>query len=555
MEINPGRHIDPRLYLRILWKRKALWLLPPVVILCTVAIGVNVVSPVYEARAKIYYEDRANLTRQLQEITGMGGMGGGRAEELVATRMMDITAKIRSRPFLEQVVRLLRLNEDPGAQQEGRKVHDRHPELSQDEAVMQLLVDNLRSRLSVEPVGVNVFMIVARDTYPRNAQLLARWVSQLFVDGVVRSQMGQIRAAGNFSQEQLAIYQKKLTASQDALRSFQETMLGRQLAANPVGEKNRDQSRMLVRQAETEMADLDTRIQSFDGTVRAMVRQDATMLRTGRLRTLGDELNKAETDLGVLLLDKPSTDLSVAAQKDRVGRTRQDAYDELEGAVSSRHPGLSADALRAARDAFYTQLQLNSIRTRRDRLQKYLDDYERNYRQAPREQLELERLRQEVSTNKEVLEAFQKQSTGSSISEAVESTSLGMRVEILEQPDRPLDPVSPDKPKVFGMALVLGPLLGFGVVFLSEYLDSSYRNVEDAESELGLPVLGTMPRPEVARGVLPVRQRWIPVTLGAMLAVTALFFVLKLTVFPDLGRFHHDAQAREPKGSTQTGSP
>ncbi|MBI5835920.1 MAG: hypothetical protein HZB25_01625 [Candidatus Eisenbacteria bacterium] len=550
-----ARHIDPRIYLRILWKRKALWMLPPVVILCTVAIGVNVVPPVYEARAKIYYEDRANLTRQLQELTGMGGQGYSRTEELTAQRMMDISAKIRSRPFLEQVVRILRLNEDPLAQHEGRKVHNRHPELSPDEATMQLLVDNLRARMGVEAGGANVFMIVARDNYPRNAQLLAKWVSQLFVDGVVRGQMQQIRAAGDFSQEQLAIYEKKLRASEDALRAFQETMLGRQLASNPVGEKTREQARSLVRAAEAELADLDGRARVADADVRSLVRQDAALLRTGSLKSLGEELNKAEMDLGLLLLDRGPADLSVAAQKDRVGRARQDAYDGLDRSIASRHAGMGPDQRAALRDAFYSEMQINSIRARRDRLQKCLDDYERNYRQAPREQLELDRLRQEVITNQRLLEAFRSQSTGSRISEAVESTNLGMRVEILEQPDRPLDPVSPNAPRVFTMALVLGPLLGFGVVFLTEYLDSSYRTVEDVESELKLPVLGTMPRPPQESGALPVRRRWIPITVASMLAVTAVFFVLKLTLFPDLGRFQHTAQARDPKAAAPATSP
>ncbi|HVP40136.1 MAG TPA: Wzz/FepE/Etk N-terminal domain-containing protein [Candidatus Saccharimonadales bacterium] len=550
-----GRHIDPRIYLRILWKRKALWLLPPAVILCTVAIGINVVPPVYEARTKIYYEDRPNLTRQLQELTGMAGQGYSRTEELTTQRMMDITAKIRSRPFLEQVVRLLRLNEDPGAQSEGRRIHDRHPEIAQDEAVMQILVENLRMRLAVEPGGANVFSIVARDNYPRNAQLLSKWVSQQFVDGVVRGQMSQIRAAGNFSEEQLSIYERKLRASEDALRSFQETMLGRQLASNPVSEKSRDQARSLVRAAESELSDLDLRMGNFDPAIRALLRQDPALLRSGRLKTLGEDLDRAEIDLGLLLLDKLPSDLSVSAQKDRVGRARQDAYDALTAAVAARHGNLSEDDQRAARDAFYAQMQVNSIRARRDKLQKSLDDYERNYRQAPREQLELDRLRQDVATNRALLEAFRNQSTGSRISEAVESTSLGMRVEVLEQADRPLEPVSPNGPRVFAMALLLGPLLGFGVVFLTEYLDTSFRTIEEVESELGLPVLGTMPRPVAEKGLLPVRRRWIPITVTAMVAVTAAFFVLKLTLFPDLGRFHHTARAQEPPSSTQTASP
>ena len=544
MDNQPAKHIDARLYFRILWKRKSLWLLPPVVILCTVAIGVNVVPPVYEAAATVYYDDRPNLTRQLQELTGMSGGNYARSDELAQQRTLDMLAKIRSRPFLENVVRTLRLNEDPQAIREGRKIHDKRGDVSAEEATMQMLVERLRMRLNVEPSGATVFRVVARDNYPQNAQLLAKWVSQMFVDNALRGQMQQIRAAGDFSQDQLAVYEKKLRTAEDALRTFQESMLGQQLASNPVGEKNRDQARTLVRQANEEAADLERQLAR---SPLLSSKGPAVVARSATLRALGEELNRAESDLGILLLDKSQPDQSVVAQKDRVGRTRQAIYDQLTGEVAARYPSMSPNDQNDLRDGLYAQLQLASIHARRDRLQKCLDDYDRNYRQAPREQLELDRLRQDVETNRNLLSAFRNQSTSSRISEAVESTSLGMKVEILETPVRPLDPVSPNKSRVFTFALLLGPLLGFAAVFAAEYLDSSYRTVEEIEGELGLPVLGTMPRPVEIKGSLGAkRNRWVPITVSAAVALTVVFFVLKFTVLPDLGVAKNSAIAHEP---------
>src|SRR5437870_10220434 len=135
-----SRHVDARQYARILWKRKSLWLLPPVVILCTVAIGLYLAPSVYEASATIYYEDRSNLSRPLQELTGMGGPAYARSEELAQQRTADMLARIRSRPFLENVARTLRLNEDPEAVRQARRLHARRPEVPMDEAVMSLLV-------------------------------------------------------------------------------------------------------------------------------------------------------------------------------------------------------------------------------------------------------------------------------------------------------------------------------------------------------------------------------------------------------------------------------
>jgi hypothetical protein len=56
------------------------------------------------------------------------------------------------------------------------------------------------------------------------------------------------------------------------------------------------------------------------------------------------------------------------------------------------------------------------------------------------------------------------------------------------------------------LAFLAGPLLGFGAIILAEYLDNSLRTVEEIEHELGLPVLGTIPR-LVSANLRPGRQR------------------------------------------------
>ena len=206
------------------------------------------------------------------------------------------------------------------------------------------------------------------------------------------------------------------------------------------------------------------------------------------------------------------------------------------------------------RDRLYHEVLARSVRARRSRLAGYVGQFERRLETTPGSQLALERLRQDVESNRTLLETFRQQSTGSRISEAAENTDLGLKVKILEAPSRPIDPVSPNRVRVVMMALILGPLLGFGAVFLAEYLDSSYRSVEDIEMELGIPVVGTIPRPAGVRSAAPARRaRWVPVTLSAAVGLTAVFFVLKLTLFPELGTFQRSARAHDP-GAAAAGS-
>ena len=43
------------------------------------------------------------------------------------------------------------------------------------------------------------------------------------------------------------------------------------------------------------------------------------------------------------------------------------------------------------------------------------------------------------------------------------------------------------------IAFLLGLMVSVGLVFLLEYLDNTYKNKEQLEKDLGIPVLGAIP--------------------------------------------------------------
>ena len=57
----------------------------------------------------------------------------------------------------------------------------------------------------------------------------------------------------------------------------------------------------------------------------------------------------------------------------------------------------------------------------------------------------------------------------------------------------PENPVSPNKKMNIAIAFLLGLMVSVGLVFLLEYLDNTYKNKDQLEKELGIPVLGAIP--------------------------------------------------------------
>jgi capsular polysaccharide biosynthesis protein len=89
------------------------------------------------------------------------------------------------------------------------------------------------------------------------------------------------------------------------------------------------------------------------------------------------------------------------------------------------------------------------------------------------------------------------QTQGSEIEQALQRTMAELKFKIVEPVIKHINPVKPNRIRMMLMAVVAGIVIGGGLIFLLEYIDHSFKNVEDVEKYLNLPVLGTIPKIEV----------------------------------------------------------
>ena len=66
-------------------------------------------------------------------------------------------------------------------------------------------------------------------------------------------------------------------------------------------------------------------------------------------------------------------------------------------------------------------------------------------------------------------------------------------VRVIEEVELPKNPISPNKKMNIAIAFLLGLMVSVGLVFLLEYLDNTYKNKDQLEKDLGIPVLGAIP--------------------------------------------------------------
>ena len=101
------------------------------------------------------------------------------------------------------------------------------------------------------------------------------------------------------------------------------------------------------------------------------------------------------------------------------------------------------------------------------------------------------REKKELDTMRRMQEAMTLQLTQENINAAISKKSS---VETIDRAEPGLRPVKPRKGLNIALGAIAGLLLGVGLAFFIEYLDTSVKTIDDVEQALGAPVLGVIPQ-------------------------------------------------------------
>jgi len=93
------------------------------------------------------------------------------------------------------------------------------------------------------------------------------------------------------------------------------------------------------------------------------------------------------------------------------------------------------------------------------------------------------------------------------ITRELQSSKEGTRYTVLDPPRIPLEPFKPNRLLVAFAGLLGGVGFGFALVFLMEFMDKSFIDVEEAKEYLGVPLLGAISKITTVEAVTHERER------------------------------------------------
>ena len=516
----------------VLWRvTRYRWLLvvPIVISLCFAAIYYTMAPEVFQSHVLVALDDQAQVSGALQ-----GLVQPDRDRDTPRERVTLVDSKVRSRRFLTELSLRSGMNRDPNVVKDAERAARRWRGVSREEFSIRFASTRLSKRIRVTPVEGTYVRISAQGPTPEEARRVASLIADLLIEESKRTNLERVQARGEFSSDQITVYEERLRKSEDAYQRYQESMIRSVLTSNPVNDKNIDDARGLINMAESEMAQVQQRLDSERKDFAAAANGAGVPdLRGGKAVELETRLVELESSASAAALsDKEKSDRTIAGIQASISSTRQMLLADLELQASQLQSSLSDDARSAAVGIALDRSIIRSLTVKRDRLRTFISTFARDVQSTPREDMELARLKGEVDTNRELLNALRREQTSSRISEALETSGLGLRLSVLEPPQLPYRASEPDPFKIFAAAALLGPLGAAGIVMLGEKVRLVVRSVEQAEEELGARVIATFPRIEGwARPGTYFQNNWPVLVIFGVILVTGTFFALNATLF------------------------
>lgn len=502
--------LDVMRFLRMVWRRRLFVLIPVVFITSITMVGVRFMSPLYVSKAKLHVESRTRVNSELERRIVDEDKRVRRKDQLTQVR-----TQLLNRDFLEGIVRELGLQNDPTILAKAKLSHDtRTPDVPTEEIAMRMLVRGLRDKLRVQTAEDNMFLVTVQDNDPESAYILAKVISRGFLNEVKRERMEKLEELFKFSSQQQRIYRQKVDDAEKELRDFQALLIREQNDGSPINVANVGAARSQLNRLELDVDQAERRTDAARGVLRQVfdplpdlraVRADREVAALERRLRAGFD-GDVEAELGRARGTAPTAGLS---DIDTGGATRAALRHRLRSVVDAQFGSVEAFYRDKLADYAYEVIELDAQRASASSLATMIRRYAAKAEQQPEKELQLTALQERAAAARTNLETFERTLQSAELSETMLATELAGGVSIVDPPEKPLSPVKPNKSRLTMMAFLLSLLGGFGAVFALEYIDKSFKDVDEIERILGLRVVGTIPR--VATGMpwggMPVNRK------------------------------------------------
>jgi polysaccharide chain length determinant protein (PEP-CTERM system associated) len=174
-------------------------------------------------------------------------------------------------------------------------------------------------------------------------------------------------------------------------------------------------------------------------------------------------------------------------------------------------------------------LDIRKLKNDQKKIKAEIKKYEKWIEAAPVREAEWNALTRDYNELRRHYDYLVSQNLQAASVEHLERKQKGSKFKIIDPARFPDKPYKPDFKKMFLLGLAMGGGLGIGITLLLDFIDTSFKDVNDIESQLGLKVISAVPFIETEEEARKKRFRMLAsvvfFALYAMLLLAAMVFL------------------------------
>jgi len=356
---------------------------------------------------------------------------------------------------------------------------------------------NLMRRESPTKLGFGnayAFSISFRGKDPVKVMKITNALASSFIDENIRFRQTEAIGTSTFLDEELIPIRNELAAKEKVMKEYREKYMGElpeQLNSNlnmltRIEEQLKGKETSLLNE-QNKMAMLIDQIN--EGAL--LFGQGVTVTSDGRIVSDFDKpisLEQAKAMLSYLETRYTSKHPDIIRIKKVISDLEKTKQNNKNTSDTSQYipPNARMEVERI-------KVSINTLTTEIAKLKSQIRFYKERIENTPMREQELKSLERDYNNIRASYNMLLNKKLEAEVSVNMEKKQKGEKFQILDPAMLPEKPVFPNMKILFLLVLVAGPNIGLGLVFLLEYLDTSFRSPKDIESYVGFSVLATIP--------------------------------------------------------------
>ena len=476
-------------YVRILYKRRWTALTAFLVVFGAVAVYTFTATPIFSARTQILIENENPNVVKFEEVLDQNKTTNDYYQtqyrilqsRALARRTLD-AEQLWEHPHFDLRDHTQSMNPLVWAGAAVRGVQDwvsgstdSAPSDAAESAAQSRVIDAFLRGLSVSPVRNSRLVDVSyRSPHPELSSRIANALARQYIEQNLEFRFLATKEATEFLNARTAEQRKALEKSEQALQQYREKTGAMALEdrQNIVVQRLADINAAVTR-ARTERIEKESiynQIRAIQGN-RTAIDTFPAILNNVFIQQLKGQQNELQRQQAQLA--------------EKLG-ARHPEMVKVQSAIETTDARINAEVQKVVQ-ALHNDYQAALANERS--LQASLDQQRAEAQELNRAAIQYGVLQRDATSNQSMFTGLLERSRETGISGELKTSNI----RVVDQAETPRRPASPNKVRNLSLALFGGTLLGLGLAFFFEYLDSHIKQPDEIKTHLGLSFLGMIP--------------------------------------------------------------